>query len=296
MDLRQLRYFLVVGEEEHFHRASRRLHVAQPALTRRMRDLENELGFKLFHRIGRGVRLTEAGRAYLEDTRQTLDWIEVSIERGRAIAAGKRGALRIGFNATAIRTAQVAKSFHAFRVRYPDVDLKLSLIMSQGQLAALRAKQIDAGFMYDVHLPCNNSEFDTVEVADENVVLALPKGYTLARRKSLAAADLNGAPFIWLARAQGPEYYDKLMSLCISRGLHPRIVEEVDNADTTLSLVSAGMGIAILPATSARRWNSVTGNVVFKTLRDLSMPMQLMLTWRREDHSAMLEQFVAIVR
>src|SRR6516164_8431503 len=148
VELRHLRYFLAVGEEEHFGRAAERLHVVQPALTRQVRQLEEEIGCALFQRLKRGVRLTEAGRSFLEETRRLLADLGRSVDRTQLIAQGKVGRLRVGFSDTATYSGELSSILHDFRARWPDV--RLALFPSSSVVAGeqLRRQEVDVAFVW----------------------------------------------------------------------------------------------------------------------------------------------------
>src|SRR5882724_6975912 len=150
MELRHLRYFVAVGEEEHYGRAARRLHIAQPALSRQIQDLEAEIGFQLFDRLPRGVKISTAGRQFLEDARRILRQVEEATERARRVARGQSGTLRVGFTENASWHGVVPDSFRHFRERIPDGELQLNPMASLEQLEAVRAGQLDAGFIYNM--------------------------------------------------------------------------------------------------------------------------------------------------
>src|SRR5437868_4267144 len=149
MELRHLRYLLAIGEEEHYGRAAKRLRVVQPALSRQIQDLEEEIGLKLFDRLPRGVKLSAAGELFLEDARRILQQLNEAIERAQRVARGQSGTLRIGFTENASWHGIVPNSFRRFRERQPDGELQLNPMASLEQIEALRAGQLDAGFIYN---------------------------------------------------------------------------------------------------------------------------------------------------
>src|SRR6476619_1898044 len=146
MELRHLRYFIAVGEEQHFGRAANRLHVVQPALSRQIRDLERELGFLLFERLPRGVRLTAAGKLLLNDARRILQDVDEAKRRAEQIALGKAGTLRIGIAMALSWHGMVVESFREFRRRQPDAELVLHHLISIHQIEAVLSSRLDAGF------------------------------------------------------------------------------------------------------------------------------------------------------
>ncbi len=149
MELRHLRYFVAVGEEEHFGRAAQRLRVAQPALSRQIQDLEREIGFKLFDRLSRGVKISSAGKLFLEDARGILQQLNEATERAQRVARGQSGTLRVGFTENASWRGVVPDSLHLFRERCPDAELQLNPLPSLQQLEAVRTGRLDAAFMFN---------------------------------------------------------------------------------------------------------------------------------------------------
>jgi DNA-binding transcriptional LysR family regulator len=292
MELRHLRYFVAVGEEEHYGRAARRLHVAQPALSRQIQDLEEELGFKLFERLSRGVKLSEAGKLFLEDAQRILQEVsEASVRAGR-VASGRSGTLRVGFTENASWRGVVPQSFRRFRELQPDADLQLQPAASLEQLEAIRSGRLDAGFVN--FMPKSDPELDQLLVARQRVELAAPKAHPLTKLKKLSLRDLVDAPFVWFPRWPSPAFYDRMMHECYRGGLRsPRIVQEGLNEATILSLVSTGLGVGWVLGSA--RWRCPE-TVVILPVVDLNMPLTLALAWRRDNASPLLANFIGDVQ
>src|SRR5690349_17161555 len=195
MELRHLRYFVAVGEEQHYGRASRRLRVAQPALSRRIQDLEKEIGFKLFDRMPRGVKLSAAGKLFLEDARRILQEVSEATARAARVACGQSGTLRVGFAENASWHGVVPDSFRRFREQQPDAELLLQPAASLEQLDAIRSGRLDAGFVN--FMPKADPELDQLAVAAQRVELAVPKRHPLAKLTKVSLRDLADVPFIW---------------------------------------------------------------------------------------------------
>src|SRR5579863_2794059 len=174
MELRHLRYFVAVGEEQHYGRASSRLRVAQPALSRQIQNLEEELGFKLFERLPRGVKLNVAGKLFLQDARRILQDVSDAAARAGLVARGLSGTLRVGFTENASWRGVVPDSFRRFRQQQPDAELQLQPEASLAQLDAIRSGRLDGGFVFN--MPRGDTELDYLPVAVQHVELALPKG------------------------------------------------------------------------------------------------------------------------
>jgi DNA-binding transcriptional LysR family regulator len=198
MELRHLRYFVATGEEQHYGRAAHRLRVAQPALSRQIQDLEEELGFKLFDRLPRGVRLNSAGKLFLEDARRILQEISEAALRAGRVARGRSGTLRVGFTENSSWRGVVPESFRRFQELQPDAELQLQPSASVEQIEAIRSGRLDAGFVN--FMPKSDPELDQLLVAIQHVELAAPKGHPLTRLKKVRLRDLTDAPFVWFPR------------------------------------------------------------------------------------------------
>lgn len=292
MELRHLRYFVAVGEEQHYGRASRRLRVAQPALSRQIQDMEEELGFKLFDRLPRGVKLSAAGTLFLEDARRILQELSEAAVRAGRVASGSSGTLRVGFTENASWRGVVPDSFRRFRENHAGAELQIQPDASLAQLEAIRSGRLDAGFVN--FMPESDPDLDQLLVARQHVELAAPRKHPLTRVKRLRLRDLVDAPFIWFPRRANPAFYDRMMLECYRGGLKsPRIVQEGINEPTILSLVSTGMGVGWVLATARLRCPE---SVVILPVVDLNIPLTLSLAWRRDNTSPLLANFIAEVR
>jgi len=292
MELRHLRYFVAVGEEQHYGRAAQRLRVAQPALSRQIQDLEEEIGFELFDRLPRGVKLSAAGKLFLEDARGILLQVSEAAARAGRVARGQSGTLRVGFTENASWHGVVPDSFRRFRERQPDAELQLNPLTSLEQMEAVRSGRLDAGFVFNK--PKADRELDQVQVSLQHVELAVPKAHPLGKLKKLRLRDMVDASFVWFPRRESPDFYDRLMHECFRGGLKaPRIVQEAVNEATILSLVLQGMGVGFVNGTA--RWRCPVG-VVILSVTDLNMPLSLALVWRKDNASPLLARFVADVR
>lgn len=290
MYLRRLRYFVIAAEEENFRRAALRLHVAQPALSKQIALLEEELGSALFLRAGGRVFLSDIGRLYLDDARRILRDIEQANERVRQATAGQLGVLRIGFRETAGRSRIVSHSFSAFRRAYPAVELRLQQMNSPAQCAALRAGELDVGFIY--LSPEHASGLKSIAVAVDRFYLAIHRTHPLAEQAAIHLHDLEAESFIWLARSSNAYYSESLLRTCIQGGLSPRIIQEVDGEATALNLVAVGMGLSFIVAASDV---SPLPDVVFKRVVELNNVLTLALVWPETSSSSLARNFVQTV-
>jgi len=291
MELRHLRYFVAVGEEQHFGRAAARLHVAQPALSRQIQDLEREIGFLLFDRLPRGVRLSAAGKLFLSDARRILQDVDEARRRAERVALGQAGTLRIGVATAVSWHGSVVNVFREFRRRHPDVELMLHHMVSVHQVEAVVSHRLDAGFAAAV-TPWHR-ELEHRQFALDRMVLAVPKGHPLMKRESIRLRDLRNEPFVWFHRWVNPAVYDQLMNVCARRGLRsPRVVQEATDRDTVLGLVQCQIGIAWV--TESTRWQCPRGIALLPVV-DMDVRLPFNVIWKKGNASPLLRAFVARV-
>ncbi len=291
MELRHLRYFVGVAEEQHFGRAAERLHVAQPALSRQIQDLEREMGFLLFDRLPRGVRLSAAGKVFVSDARRILQDVDEAKRRAERIALGKAGTLRIGIAMALSWHGMVVDSFREFRRQHPDVELVAHHLLSVHQVDAVLSDRLDAGFAATfTPWPKNLAHW---QFARDSMVLAVPKGHPLTKRERVRLRDLQDMPFVWFQRWANPTFHDQLMQACARGGLSaPRIVQETTDRDTQLGLVQCRIGIAW--QTESTRWHCPRG-IVLLPVADMKLRLPFNLIWKKDNSSPLLQKFVAQV-
>lgn len=290
MELRHLRYFIAVAELRSVRAASEHLHVTQPAISRQIQDLEDAVGATLFERTPRGLKLTPAGEAYLAEARDILGRVDAANRLARRIASGVQGHLRIGFVENAAWSGIVSRALSAFEQAAPDVALELTPMNTPEQLDALAAGRLDGGFAYRFgSLP---EGIDSVHVLDQNVVLAVPESWPQGSAGAVVAQELAGKPFIAFPRRVYPAYYDHLLSACAERGLTLDIRQEASTETAILSLVSAGLGAAIVNAANRDR---PPARVRFVALRDLSVPLPLEFCFVAQEANPALKRFVELL-
>ncbi len=292
MELRHLRYFVAVAEELHFGRAAERLHIAQPPLSRQIRDLERDVGVELFARGTRGVELTAAGRAFLAEVRQVLAQAERALRAAQRAARGEAGRLRVGFVEAATYSGILAEVLGFFRQHLPEVGLGLFELDSLEQAEALREGRIDVGIVHSA--PPDAHRWLRVErVLDDGLVAALPRAHPLAARAQLALADLAAESFVFFPRFTGPVLHDHLIASCRSAGFSPRVVQEAAGWSTLAALVAAGVGVSFAPRSIAQVERP---GVVYRPVRGLSVDMGMSAVWKQGEESPVRERFLAALR
>jgi DNA-binding transcriptional LysR family regulator len=244
MELRHLRYFVAVAEAENVSRAALKLHVSQPGLSRQIRDLEDELGFALFKRDGKSVRLTEAGRAFQGEARAVLERVEEALKTARAAAAGAGGELHIGY-APSLTVRLLPPALRAFQSGPPRARALLHDLSTEEMLAGLRDGALQIAFLArPPRAALRGLRFE--ELLRDNLCLAVPPNHPLARRRTVSVAELAHEPLIAYSRKEYPEYHDSLAELFATVKSKPQIAEEHDGITSLIAAVEAGGGVALV--------------------------------------------------
>lgn len=288
MELRQLRYFLAVADDLHFGRAAKRLHIAQPALSRQIQNLEQELGIQLFYRTKRRVQLTDAGAAFIDSARTVFTRIDEGIATARLAAQGRGGWLGVGFVGSAIYDV-VPAVFSAFRQHAPQVELRLTEMGTSEQVEALHDKRIHIGFLRP---PVNVDGLVLETVAREPLVLVLPGNHPLARHRSIPLKTLAGEPFIMFPRRPKPSWADYIIRVCQQAGFEPQVVQSAMEIQTAIGLVSAGVGVTLVPASVE---NIPRKGVVYRRLAGNAPQTELIAAYRQDDPSPVLAGFLTVL-
>ena len=292
MEMRQLRYFVAVGDEQHYGRAAQHLRVAQPALSRQIQNLEEEIGCELFERLPRGVKITDAGKFFLNAARRTLQEVNDATARAKRVASGLSGTLRIGFVESISWHGIIPDSIRDFRERQADAEMHLKALSSAEQIAAIQSGSLDAGYALPIANPAHGLAHVQVGVIKE--ILAVPKGHALTKLEKIRLRDLVEMPFIWFPRWAIPNAYDRLMAACARGGLKaPRVVQETAIETMILSLVQCRVGVAFV--SSASRWRCPPG-VALLPVSDLNVTFPFALMWKKDSNSPLLARFAADVK
>ncbi|MFT3828768.1 MAG: LysR substrate-binding domain-containing protein [Opitutaceae bacterium] len=243
MELRHLRYFVAVAEEENVTRAALRLHVSQPALSRQVRDLEDELGFPLLLRTAKSVSLTDAGRALLGEARAVLQRADEAVKAARGVAVGG-GELHVGY-APSPTVRLLPPTLRAFQAELPRVRVKLHDLSTEEMIAGLREGRLQlAVLVKPLKAMLRGLHFETLE--RDALRLAVPPGHPWARQRSVPLAQAAKARFVGLTRSEYPEYYATFDELFATVRPQPRVVEEHEGATSLIAAVEAGGGVALV--------------------------------------------------
>lgn len=287
VELRHLRYFVCVAEELNFTRAAARLRVAQPALSRQIRALEEELEVPLFERTRSGARLTRAGRVFFPRARAILGGVDEAANEARTASGVIAGRLSVGFP-TGLHLNYLASVLEALRRAHPLVDLDYVHALPPEQLKGLREGTIDVGF---VTYPARLDGFEHRVIWQVPFKVVLPSRHPLAHRGSFNLGELRDEDFVFCPREARPELYDEFFRQCANAGFRPRVVKEVGGYPTSmLGLVSVGVGIAVLP--HFERAERMRG-LVWRTLSKPQIAAQFALVWRPERLTRVGEAFIS---
>jgi DNA-binding transcriptional LysR family regulator len=290
-ELWQLRYFVAVAERLHFGRAAAALHISQPPLSRAVRALEQRLGVVLLARSRRRVELTPEGTRLLGETRRMLGQLERTVQEVRGMARGEEGRLRIGFVSLA-DYGVLPGLLKTFKSARPGIALALREMLSPEQAAALAAGELDFGLL----LPpvAGVGQLEHIVVQRERFVAALPSSHRLARGKGkLAVSALAGEPFVMVPRDIAPGLYDIVTGLAARAGIAFNVAQEAIQMQTVVSLVSSGLGVAIVPGSIA---NLGRRGVVYREIADRHARLELWLAWPRAALGTAARDFLALAR
>ena len=290
MDIRHLRYFIAVAEEEHFTRAAERLHMAQPPLSQAIRQLESELGVQLLRRSTRHVALTAAGQAYLERARGILEELSSASDHARQVAAGTVGHLVLGCvgSATYSLLPQLSRGL---AIELPGVDFAFrGEMLVPDQVTALRNGDIDLALLRP---PIADLGLTVVQLRQDRLVVALPASHPLAATDQVRVKQLAGSDLIIHSAHRRSMMYDVALGILRGAGIEPHIRHEVGETSTLVTLVAGGLGVAIVPEpVSALQLEGVVYRPLVRPARTVS----LAVAHRADRHEPHLARALAVIR
>lgn len=286
MELRHLRYFAAVGDALSFTKAADKLHLAQPSLTRQVKDLEEELGVCLLNRTKRQVTLTEEGKSFLADAKRVLAHSTEIVESVQRLSRHEVPALNIGYVAN-LFPAPLPATLTSFQRKFPTVSINLFDMSYGDQFRALEESKIDIGFVGS-RKPIEERGLQYRSIAFDRTVAALPRNHGLARKALVKLQDLKPMFFIGMSESSSPGYRDWLTATCRKSGFTPKVLQDANIERAVIQAVAAGLGVALLPD----KVNTLPHeNVV---LRPLSPPLstESCIAWRTDNPSAALKAYV----
>lgn len=245
MELRHLRYFVAVAEEENVTRAAARLHVSQPALSRQIRDLEEEIGFSLLERSAKSVRLTDAGRTFLTESRAVLKAVENAVQTARAKASGTHGDLHVGY-APSLTIEMLPRALRQFQIDFPRVRVILHDLSTEEMVAQLNKGKLQLALAVEPTRKMMRGLRFT-RIAAYPVCVAVSPTHRLARSRPVKLSELAREPLIAYSREDYPEYHHGVDALFKRGEPRPRVTEEHDSVNSLIAAVESGRGVALVP-------------------------------------------------
>lgn len=288
--LKNLRQVVEAAQAGSFHKAADRLGTVQSALSRRISEVEQALEGELFRRTPSGVHLTEAGQGLVEDAGRLLDDLDRMIRRFERVHAGQVVPLRVAFNGPAMMHTALPQALQAYRVAYPQVDLRLTPMLSQAQLPLIERGQIDVGVAFDLGLPTPG--LASREIARDRLALAIPAHHPLALKVDLEVSDLEGADVMGMERPFSERLAELAADQLRSAGVSVRTMFTAGTTETALSLVAGGLGLAFINRSQKGR---EPPSVVIRDVVGFDVPLPLHLYWAPSMDTPLLTAFVDTV-
>jgi len=294
MDLRRIRYFIVLSEELHFGRAAARLNIAQPPLSQQIRVLEDELGARLFERNNRRVELTAAGKALVPEARALIAQAERTGTVAQRAQRGELGELRVGFTGSAAFSTVIPQLISEYRRRLPGMHLRLQELTTQQQLTAMLERRLEVAFIRSAAKPDLPPTLQATRLFEDALVAVLPAQHPLALQgDALSVGALRDEGFVMYPRETRTSVYDQIVSLCQHSGFAPQVAQEARETPTIIGLVAAGLGVALVPA-SLRSIN--VNGVAYRPLREKGARSAMWLVLRAGPLSPQEALFATLAR
>lgn len=287
MDLRHLRYFVAVAENELVTRAAQHLRVSQPPLSRAIREFESELGVDLFRRQKQRLTLTAVGAALLDDAKAILSRVNGFKQRAQSLSSGEQGRIRVGYVDGAMQGGLLSKQLRELRARCPSLAIDLVPLSSELQLKALADGVIDAGIVYTPR--SENDDVAVYKLLADSLLLALPADDRLAGKRQIRPSDLDGAAWVAAPREEDTNWQARFAQRCASAGFRPDIRYEVSQLSAMLGLVEAGVGLGFVPASATR---TEAPGVKFRSLPWWPHTVNFWLAWRKQSPAPAVRQLL----
>ncbi len=290
MELRHLKYFKAVAEELHFGKAAARLNMAQPPLSLQIRQLEEEIGVPLFQRTKRNVELTDEGEVFLEKVYQIFNSLDEAVEKARMVNRGEIGEIVIGFIASAAYDI-LPNIMKYYKKQYPAIHVILKQLTSEEQIKCLQEGSLHIGIVSEP-IECEKITHEVIRC--ESMVIAIQKGHPLASGSSaIDLIDFANDPFVLTGRKSNPRHYDGVINCCYQVGFSPKIVQETEEMSSVLSLVSAGIGVALVPASMQLL---LANKIVYRDIKNIDYRTTTALAWESSNKSPITRAFIDLMK
>ncbi len=289
MELRHLRYFVAVAEEQNLTRAAARLHISQPPLSRQIRDLEKELDVSLFDRGTKSIRLTEAGRIFLIEAKSILERINASVDLVKSVAQGKRGKVHVGYAASP--TVDILRhTLQIFYEDHPEIDVDLHEMSSKAMLRALREHELDVALTVSLSpRDFDGLAFEKLGAHEINVAFHQKHKFGLVNEVSLR--EIADQPIVTFTREEHPEAYAGLCKLLSPYTTSPNIIGEYDTAASLIAAVEARRGVALVPQTLAQ---IAGGRIILRPVHPTPPPLPIAIAYRQSNNSPAATMFIQV--
>lgn len=275
VDVRQLRYFVVLAQELHFGRAAAKLHIAQPALSQQIKAVEAELGLRLLERTSRGVALTDAGARFLTEAQSVVARFDEAVETMQKVKDGAVGSLRVGVFPGPLRTL-LPPVLVELRAQRPALDVETRFIPTDEQLTALLDARLEIALLPDLGQLSVAPPLAAMVVGGEPLGLAVPAAHALARKDRLDAADLRQLPLVFMARDGAPQVYDTVLAALRRAGVQPRSILESSTPESSLSIVGAGLALSVKTQSEV---DAAPETVAWKALANFDLELTIVAAW-----------------
>jgi DNA-binding transcriptional LysR family regulator len=289
MELRELRYFVAVAEEQSFIHAAKRLHMSQPPLSLQIKNLEKKLGIKLFERTARRVLLTDEGRILMDCAKTILDEVREVEDEVKGAGLGIGGKIEVGF-ISSVALNLLPPAIRLFRERYEKVKVELRELSSEQQAEALYKGEIQVGL---IRQPFQAPYLETELVLEENLVLAMPADHPLSSLEQVPLEEIKDLPMVFFTRQLSPSLYARIVRLHRRADVFPTIVQDAAHLQTIIGLVASGAGLAILPGSA--EW-FVREDIVYRPLDAPEGKSWVGLAWLEGNSSVLVKNFAHVVR